>query len=180
MIIAIVALLQQEFYKCKAFDFSNVDLSRWWELADNYEAQVSSLMLIFQIFHAAAALNIGSKYRQGTLKNWKFVTVYGIFCFLLGFIALADPNPLGCLFRINCGTSEALQSLGYKVNFTTPTDYHSAFGHNVMPLKFRMALLSLSFLNLLAVLAWEGIVIQGAGRKWALRRWRRAVPDYRN
>lgn len=179
MIIATATLLSQDFYKCKAFDFSNVDLSRWWELADNYESQVTSLMLNFQIFHAAAALNIGSKYRRGTFKNWQFVTVYVTLCSILCFVVLADPNPLGCLFRMNCGTPEALRSLGYTVNFSAPSEYHSAFGHNVMPVSFRLMLIAISFANLVALLAWEGIVVLGAGRKWALRRWRREKPDYR-
>jgi cation-transporting ATPase 13A3/4/5 len=179
MAVAIVLLISQPFYKCHGFDNTKVDISRWWELADNYEAQVTSLMLIFQIFHAAAALNIGWRYRQGFIKNWKFVLVYTSLISILCYIALADPNPLGCLFRINCGTKEALQSLGYTVNFSTPTEYYSAFGHNVIPQYFRYVIICISATNLLAVLAWEGIFIQGAGRRWALRRWQRPKNEYR-
>ena len=179
MAAAILMLLKQGFYKCRAFDDTNIDLSRWWELADNYEASVTSIVMIFQIFHAAGALNIGWKYRQGFVKNWRFLAVYGVLNFLVAFITLADPNALGCLFRINCGTPDALRSLGYNIEFEAPSTYYSAFGHNVMPQYFRVMILVLMTLNLVAVLAWEGIVIQGAVRKWATKKWKKERLDYR-
>jgi cation-transporting ATPase 13A3/4/5 len=172
MIAAISALTQQDFYKCHAFSPLNVDMTRWWELADNYEASLISIFIIFQIFSAAAAINIGSRYRQGSFKNWTFVAIYIVCTCFICYIILADPNPIGCLFRINCGTKESLLSLGYTVNFNAPAVYHSEFGHNVFPRHFRNWILGVCALNLFVLLLWEGLVIQGPVRRWLARKWK--------
>ena len=171
MIIAVYVLMAQPFYECHSFDGTHIDLSRWWQLADNYEAQVISLMLIFQIFHSAAALNLGWKYRQGSLRNWKFVLIYIVLIIILCVITVADPNSLGCLFRINCGTKDSLESLGYKITFDPPQEYYSSFGHNVMPTYFRWEIILISTFNLVALLLWEGIVVQGAVRVWFVKKF---------
>lgn len=172
MAIAISALAQQEFYKCHAFSPSSVDMSRWWELADNYEASLISTFIIFQIFSAAAAINLGSRYRQGSFKNSAFMGVFVVCMCLISYIILADPNPIGCIFRINCGTRESLLSLGYSVNFDAPKVYHSEFGHNVFPRAFRNWILGICALNLFILLLWEGLVIQGPVRRWVARKFK--------
>jgi cation-transporting ATPase 13A3/4/5 len=172
MAIGISGLFQQSFYKCHAFAPLSVDMSHWWELADNYEAALISIFIIFQIFNAAAAINIGSRYRRGSLKNWTFVLIFVACVSIISFVILADPNPLGCLFRINCGTKESLLALGYTVNFEAPAVYHSEFGHNVFPRPFRNWILGMCILNLFVLLVWEGLVIQGPVRRWAARKWK--------
>jgi cation-transporting ATPase 13A3/4/5 len=74
------------------------------------------------------------------------------------YVLIADPNPVGCLFRVNCGTKEALMDLGYSVNFSVPPVFHSAFGHNVFPLQFRLIIWGIMFLNLITLVIWESII----------------------
>jgi cation-transporting ATPase 13A3/4/5 len=167
LIMAITVLFQQSFFRCKEFDGSFVNLRKWWELGDNYEGAVIGLLTTFQILHTSCAYNLGVQYRQGFLKNKPFILIYGFLAFLLSLIVLLDPNPIGCMFKVNCGTKESLEALGYQVWFKAPTQYFNAIGHNVMPIGFRYFIIFLSMINLAALLAWEGIVILGPVRKWA-------------
>ena len=167
MLIALYGLYQQKFFVCSEFDGSFVDLRKWWELADNYEGALIGFILIFQIINAACAFNIGNKYRAGFWKNKVFIVIYSAAALLLTILMLTDPNPVGCMFHINCGTKEALQNLGYNVWFKLPEKYFNPVGHNVFPPYFRWILFLIAMLNLAAVLVWEGIVITGPVREWA-------------
>eukprot|EP00842_Homolaphlyctis_polyrhiza_P003028 jgi/Hompol1/3726/HPOL_003341-RA len=171
VIIAVVLLFGQRFFRCNEFDGNSADMRRWWELADNFEGEVTGLMATFQILHSAAAFNLGSKYRNGFLANRSFLIVYGVVFTIVSLVLLGFPNRIGCLFHVNCGTRDALQSLGYNIAFTPPAEYFSPAGHNVMPFSFRLTLWVLTVLNLFAVLAWETFVILGPMRKWARGRW---------
>ncbi|KAI8917468.1 hypothetical protein BC831DRAFT_406937 [Entophlyctis helioformis] len=172
-VTVVVVLFRQRFFRCAEFDGASADMRRWWELADNFEGQATGLIGTFQILHAAAAFNIGSKYRTGFFSNRVFLAVYATVFAIISFIMLADPNPIGCMFHINCGTKEALQGIGYNVAFNTPVDYYAPAGHNVMSRDFRWILWLIAVLNLVAVTAWEGIVVLGAGRAWAKAKWPR-------
>ena len=167
MIIAIVVLFKQSFFVCNEFDGTFVDLRKWWELADNFEGSLIGFILIFQIINAACAFNIGNRYRAGFWKNKIFIGIYISAATLLSTLVLTSPNPIGCMFHINCGTKEALQNLGYTVWFKAPEKYFNAIGHNVFPVYFRWILFLIAMLNLGAVLVWEGIVITGPVREWA-------------
>jgi hypothetical protein len=76
------------------------DVRQWWTLSDNYESSVTGIISTFQIIHAAAAFNIGSTYRKGFFRNTSFIVMYAILFTFLSVVLLADPNSLGCLFRI--------------------------------------------------------------------------------
>jgi hypothetical protein len=102
LIISVVLLFSQSFILCNEFDGRLVDVRKWWTLADNYETATTGIIAAFQIIHISAAYNLGSTYRQGFLKNRAFLAMYGLFFAMLAFILLADPNPLGCIFRIKC------------------------------------------------------------------------------
>ncbi|KAH6576338.1 hypothetical protein BASA62_001487 [Batrachochytrium salamandrivorans] len=171
LVTATALLFRQSFLKCNEFNGLKVDMRRWWELADNFEGEVTGLIATFQIIHAAAAFNLGSKYRSGFLMNRTFMIVYGVVFGIISYITLADPNWLGCLFHINCGTRDAVNAAGYATNFPMPLVYFAPVGHNIMPSSFRLMLWSLAVLNLLALLAWEGVVVLGPVRKWAKSRW---------
>ena len=167
MILAVVALYKQKFFVCNEFDGSFVDLRKWWELADNFEGALIGFMLIFQIINAACAFNIGNRYRAGFWKNKVFITIYVLAASLLSVLLLTSPNPIGCMFHINCGTKPALEALGYNVWFNAPEKYFNAVGHNVFPVYFRWLLFIIAAFNLIAVLVWEGVVITGPVREWA-------------
>ena len=168
-LLTIGFLNSQSFYRCHEFDGSNVDLRRWWELADNYESAVTSILIMYQILHSAAAFNLGKAYRQGGLSNKIFILCYIIVFSVISYVLLADPNPLGCLYHINCGNAASL--VGYQVPFNAPTLYHSDIGHNVLPNSFRWILFGISLINLGALLAWEGLVVLGPIRSWVRSKW---------
>jgi cation-transporting ATPase 13A3/4/5 len=163
----VAILYQQSFFRCFEFDGTYADLRKWWELGDNYEGAVIGVLTAFQILHTSCAMNIGSLYRKGFLKNKPYLVIYGLLVFILSLILILDPNPISCHFRINCGTKESLSSLGYQLWFNPPEEYFNASGHNVIPLYFRILLLGISFLNLIALMLWEGYVILGPVRKLA-------------
>ncbi|KAJ1343476.1 hypothetical protein BSLG_001974 [Batrachochytrium salamandrivorans] len=148
LVTATALLFRQSFLKCNEFNGLKVDMRRWWELADNFEGEVTGLIATFQIIHAAAAFNLGSKYRSGFLMNRTFMIVYGVVFGIISYITLADPNWLGCLFHINCGTRDAVNAAGYATNFPMPLVYFAPVGHNIMPSSFRLMLWSLAVLNL--------------------------------
>ncbi|KAJ3260046.1 hypothetical protein HK104_006891, partial [Borealophlyctis nickersoniae] len=166
---SVLLLFAQPWFRCHEFDGRFVNVARWWELADNYEGTVTGILSVFQIFHAAAAFNLGNRYRRGFVFNYAFLVAYAVLFALLSFILLADPNPVGCLFHINCGTPEALTSLGYTSVGFAPKEYHSNIGHNVMPTDFRWKVWGLCVANLAALMLFEGVFVLGPVREWAKR-----------
>ncbi|KAJ3127047.1 hypothetical protein HK098_006844 [Nowakowskiella sp. JEL0407] len=170
-ICAIVMLFNQSWFRCNEFDDRGYDVRRWWELADNYEASVSGILGTFQIVHAAAAFSLGSKFRRGVLRNWIFLCSYGAIFVILSFIILAEPNTVGCWFRINCGSPETLDKFGYRSLFGAPEEYYNPRGHNVMPVSFRWQLWALCVGNLIVLIVFQALVILGPVRTWAMKRW---------
>ncbi|KAJ3321500.1 hypothetical protein HDU76_014084, partial [Blyttiomyces sp. JEL0837] len=182
LIIALVLLFGNNkaggFFNCAEFDWRVADIRKWWELADNFEGEVTGLLGTFQIIHGAAVFNIGSTYRAGFFRNPVFIAIYVSIIALLSIITLADPNPISCLFHVNCGTPEALAKLNeltgtsYKTDFIgIPSVYHSFVGHNVMPMEFRVKLWVLAMINLVVLVAWEWGVVLKFGRMIAKRTW---------
>lgn len=172
MILAVFILFQQPFFLCDEFDGNLVDIREWWTLADNYEAATTGMMATFISLHLAAIFNVGSTYRAGFFRNWPFLAFYSVFFGILSYVLLADPNFLGCALRINCGTPEALERLGYSVpTLYVPGEYVNGPGHNVFPMYFRLTLYVLTIVNLIAGLLFENFVILGLVRR-ALKRWR--------
>jgi cation-transporting ATPase 13A3/4/5 len=167
-VLMVYILFQQTFFVCKEFDSEFVDLRKWWELADNYEGAVTGILTAYQILHAACCFNIGSRYRQGFWKNKIFLTVYTVAFVVLAAVVLMDPNPLGCAFHINCGTKDALEAAGYNIWFKAPDVYYNSIGHNIIPVYFRYIIMIVSTLNLVLLMLWEGFVINGPVRKWAI------------
>ncbi|KAI9349302.1 hypothetical protein DFJ73DRAFT_789982 [Zopfochytrium polystomum] len=174
------------FLFCNEFDGRLVDVRRWWELADNFEGEVTGLLGTFQIVHAAFAFNIGSTYRAGWYRNVVFLGIYAAIVGVLSFVTLADPNTLGCLFHVNCGTSAALERLNaesgtsYSTSFLgVPTVYHSFAGHNVMPAWFRWRLWILAMANLTALVLFQAVGVLGWGRTIAKKMFPLKRLEYR-
>ncbi|KAJ2158385.1 hypothetical protein GGF46_003810 [Coemansia sp. RSA 552] len=171
---AIGLLFAQEWFRCHEFDSRDIDTSLWWLLADNYEAEVISIMCLFQFTNAAAVYNFGYRYRRAWITNYLLVVLYAGFLAVISVLALANPNRLSCLFRINCGDRETLAGLGYSGGVDT---YNSPMGHNVMPRKFRWTLWAYGIVNMVVCLAFERLVVLGpVGR--AVKRWWRATRRY--
>jgi hypothetical protein len=100
ILIGVMLLFSQAFFLCNEFSGLQVDMREWWTLADNYETSTTSMIVMFQIVNAAAVFNIGSVFRAGWFRNRAFLFFYAGFFGMVAFMLLADPNPLGCAFRI--------------------------------------------------------------------------------
>lgn len=175
LVMMTVILFRQPFFVCKEFNPANVDLRKWWEMSDNYESATLGILTAFQVLNSSCAFSLGVKYRQGFFKNKTYLLIFAALFLLLASVLLADPNPVGCAFHVNCGTSRALTELGYNVYWSAPLEYFSGIGHNVLPIYFRITIFLVAIANLVTIMAWEGLVILGPGREalksFARGRW---------
>ncbi|KAI8973216.1 hypothetical protein BDF20DRAFT_881064 [Mycotypha africana] len=160
IVCSVIWLFQQDWFICHEFDSSSIDAAKWWLLGDNYESEIISLVVMFQFFNNAAVVNFGGTYRQSWWRNYVLVIFYCCFFIHTSFLILADPNPYSCIFRINCGSPDVLQSLGYPYPHWDIDPYNSPLGHNVLPKRFRWALWGFVLGNSLATILWERCVVE--------------------
>ncbi|KAI9277641.1 hypothetical protein BY458DRAFT_585318 [Sporodiniella umbellata] len=179
LVCSIVWLFQQDWFICNQFDSSAIDSAKWWLLADNFEAEVISIVIIFQFFNSGAIVNFGSQFRQSWWRNYTLVFVWCAFFISTTYITLADPNPYSCIFRINCGSTQTLVELGYPRPNWGIDDYNAPLGHNVLPKWFRYQLWAYCLANCICTIIWERICILWIGRSWAIRR-KRLYPSKKN
>jgi cation-transporting ATPase 13A3/4/5 len=139
-------------------------------IGDNYEAEMISLVIIFQFFNNGAIVNFGSSFRQSWWRNYALVFIWCCFFISTSYIMLADPNPYGCIFRMNCGSADVLVELGYPEPYWNIPDYNSPFGHNVLPKAFRWKLWGYVLGNMACTIIWERICILWIARDWAVKR----------
>ncbi|ORY02904.1 hypothetical protein K493DRAFT_384971 [Basidiobolus meristosporus CBS 931.73] len=168
---AFIFLRQQSWYRCNEFDSSIVDYAKWWLLGDNYESQTASFVSLYQFVNAAMVFNFGHKYRAAWWRNWKLLILWAGFLVIVMFSELADPNRLGCLLRLNCGTPEVLEELGYGYPSWYIEPYSLPQGHNVYPTDFRWKLWGLSIANMAVGILWQVVVVLGPVREYAKRRY---------
>ncbi|KAJ2127292.1 hypothetical protein GGH17_004763 [Coemansia sp. RSA 788] len=159
-------LFAQSWFRCNEFDSSDIDTSLWWLLGDNYEAEVISIVCLFQFINAAGVYNFGYRYRRVWATNYLLVLMYSAFLAVVSAIALADPNRFGCVFRINCGNTQTVRDLGYSASTVHISEYNNPLGHNVMPRQFRWTLWAMCVVNAVVCLAYEKLVVLGpVGRR---------------
>lgn len=149
------------WFRCNEFDSAAVDISKWWLLADNYEAEVLALVCLFQFINNAAVFNFGYKFRQSFWRNYFLIILWLLYLAVVSYWMLAEPNAFGCLFRFNCGTKSVLEQFGYRIPSSNIEAYNTPLGHNVMPTDFRWKLWGLCVGNCLAALAYEKLVVIG-------------------
>lgn len=150
-----------EWFRCNEFDSNAVDISKWWLLADNYEAEVLTVVGMFMFINNAAVFSFGYKFRRPIYRNYPLIFLWALYIAIVSYWTLADPNRFGCLFRLNCGTPQVLQELGYPVPPTYIEDYNLPLGHNIMPWDFRWRLWGLSVGNMATALLYERIIVLG-------------------
>jgi cation-transporting ATPase 13A3/4/5 len=73
-------LFMQEWFLCKEWDATKIDLSKWWLLADNFEGCLIGLLVMSQVINAGAVGNFSAGYRANWLKNWAFILVFTASC----------------------------------------------------------------------------------------------------
>ncbi|ORZ13486.1 hypothetical protein BCR42DRAFT_467119 [Absidia repens] len=168
---AFYMLFKQTWFRCNEFDSNAVDISKWWLLADNYEAEVLALVCLFQFINNAAVFNFGYKFRQAFYRNYILVFLWLLYFTIVSYWLLADPNRFGCLFRFNCGTKSVLEQFGYPVPPTHVENYNTPLGMNVMPSDFRWRLWGLCLGNMATALAYERLVILGPVHAWLAKKF---------
>ncbi|KAI8380316.1 hypothetical protein BD560DRAFT_387815 [Blakeslea trispora] len=171
LIGAFVMLFKQSWFRCNEFDASAVDISKWWLLADNYEAEVLALVTLFQFINNAATFNFGYKFRKSFWRNYALLFLWLLYIAIVSFWTLADPNRFGCLFRFNCGTKQVLTQQGYTPPPTYIEPYNTPLGHNIMPVDFRWKLWGLCVGNMAAALAYEKLFVLGPVHSFLAKRY---------
>ncbi|KAI8060119.1 hypothetical protein BC940DRAFT_337870 [Gongronella butleri] len=171
--MSVVWLFKQDWFICNQFDASSINSAQWWLIGDNYEAEIISLVAMTQFFHNAFIVNFGSVHRRHWYRNYLLVFIWCCFFVFISYLTLAPPNPLGCIFRINCGDPAILEQMGYPTPWWYIEPYNSPLGHNVLPVWFRWQLWGYMIANMVAVVIWERFVVLGVARKWAIKRAQR-------
>ncbi|KAI9468133.1 MAG: hypothetical protein EXX96DRAFT_114710 [Benjaminiella poitrasii] len=171
LISAFVMLFKQDWYRCNEFDSAAVDISKWWLLADNYEAEILALVCLFQFINNAAVFNFGYYFRRPFWRNYILVFLWLLYLAIVSYWMLGDPNRFGCLFRFNCGTKSVLERLGYTPPSTYIEDYNTPLGHNVMPVDFRWRLWGICIGNCLTALVYEKLIVIGPVHAYLARKY---------
>eukprot|EP00463_Aulacantha_scolymantha_P002491 TRINITY_DN323_c0_g1_i4.p1 TRINITY_DN323_c0_g1~~TRINITY_DN323_c0_g1_i4.p1 ORF type:complete len:357 (+),score=37.39 TRINITY_DN323_c0_g1_i4:286-1356(+) len=166
-------LFQQPWFVCNEFDSSNIDVTKWWLMADNWEGETLGFVVFYQVFTCAAMNNFGSYFRQAWWKNYQFVLTFLLAWITLTCLLFLDPNPLGCWLRFNCGDPEVLRkelNTNYAYSFTGDK-FNNPLGHNVFPSDFRVKLFFYCLGNSAVVTIFFLIVILGPVRECARMKW---------
>ncbi|KAJ2049209.1 hypothetical protein GGI08_005794 [Coemansia sp. S2] len=168
--MAYVWLFQQEWFRCNEHATAEVDVKKWWLLGDNYEASILSFVSTFQFINNGFVFNYGYLYRARWYKNYAMLLVWGFLMAFISYMLLADPNQVGCAFRLNCGTPSVLESLGYKKPTWTIEAYNNPQGHNVIPTGSRYKLWGYCLGNMAATNFWQLFVVNGPVRNFLRKR----------
>eukprot|EP01083_Nonionella_stella_P013700 38550_1 len=149
-------LFTAPFFKCRSFDSTGIPLSDWVKMADNYESETLYLVEFAQVTAFAFVLNFGYQFRQSWWKNWRLNLMVVTALSYLSFLTLADPNPISCIFRVNCDTAH-----DYWNNYEP---FRNAYGTNEYPVYFRRRLRCLFALNFVAMALYEWAVLKYSKR----------------
>ncbi|KAJ2838649.1 hypothetical protein FBU31_000867 [Coemansia sp. 'formosensis'] len=164
--MAYVWLFQQEWFRCNEHSTAEIDVIKWWLLGDNYEASILSFVATFQFINNGLVVNYGYLYRARWYKNYALLIVWGFLMTFVSYMLLADPNRVGCAFRLNCGTASVIESLGYKSPTWSIEPYNSPLGHNIIPKASRYKLWGYCLGNMAAANFWQLFVVNGPVRTW--------------
>ncbi|OBZ88831.1 putative cation-transporting ATPase 13A3 [Choanephora cucurbitarum] len=162
---------RDDFFTCREWDARATDASKWWLLGDSFEADVLTFIALFQFVNSAMVFNYGYLFRRAWYRNYLLVAVWATFVAIVSYWELADPNPFGCLMRLNCGNPDVLVSLGYPRPDFYIEPYNNPLGHNVLPKSFRYQLWVYSIINMLTVHVWERFFVLGPIRQWFRQRY---------
>jgi predicted P-type ATPase len=163
ILIGLSILYKQPWMPCRVWD--DVGISNLMTIGDNYESGVIFLITGFQFIHTAMAYNFGYEFRRNWLENFRFIFLCCIFSGMLFYVTLV-PGKLSCFWRINCDNSNLVYSLslGEKVPIQNP------YATTVMPMKFRLILVTLMVLNAVLNAAWDYFVVNGIRRRLAAKK----------
>ncbi|KAJ2495666.1 hypothetical protein GGH96_006306, partial [Coemansia sp. RSA 1972] len=164
-VMSYVWLFQQDWFRCNEQAASEVNLNMWWLLGDNYESSILSFVCTFQFIGNGLLVNYGYLHRAKWYKNYALLTVWAFLMAFVSYMLLADPNRVGCAFRLNCGSPSALEKLGYKSPSWYIEPYINVIQHNVIPRASRYKLWGYCLGNMAATHLWQILVINGPVRR---------------
>ncbi|KAJ2726315.1 hypothetical protein GGI07_000626 [Coemansia sp. Benny D115] len=168
-------LYRQQWFRCNELDSSNIDISKWWLLADNYEAAVLAFVCLFQFVNNAMVVNFGYNYRRRWYRNYALNFLWALYVAMISGLLLSDPNWLGCRFRLNCGSKDVLaKEFNLHPSFYIE-DYNNIIGHNIIPHSSRYELWGICIGNMCATVLWQLLVVlypvhSALRKKYPLRR----------
>ncbi|KAJ1843175.1 hypothetical protein LPJ70_003502, partial [Coemansia sp. RSA 2708] len=162
--LSYVWLFQQDWFRCNEHSAAEGDATKWWLQGDNYESSIMSFVCTFQFINNGFVVNYGYLYRARWYKNYALLVVWGFLMAFSSYMLLADPNRVGCAFRLNCGTASTLEKLGYGTPTWKVEPYNSPLGHNVIPKQSRYELWGYCLGNMAAANLWQVFVINGPVR----------------
>jgi hypothetical protein len=99
MIIALVALFNQDWFQCRKWN--SEDVSSAITIGDNYESTVLFLVGAYQFIAAAIVLSFGYSFRQAWYKN-RLVLVLAATWTLFIVMMTVYPSTFSCIWRVNC------------------------------------------------------------------------------
>ncbi|KAJ2609345.1 hypothetical protein H4S08_004092 [Coemansia sp. RSA 1365] len=169
--LAYVWLFRQEWFRCNEHSSAEADVTKWWLLGDNYESSIMSFVATFQFINNGFVVNYGHLFRARWYRNYALLVVWSFLIAFVSYMLLADPNRVGCAFRLNCGTDTVLESLGYGSPTWKIEPYNSPLGHNVIPRHSRYVLWGYCIGNMAATNVWQVVVVNGPVRSWLRKRW---------
>ncbi|KAJ1679407.1 hypothetical protein EV182_002115, partial [Spiromyces aspiralis] len=123
-------LFSQGWYRCHQFDPSEIDLSAWWLLGDNYEAELLAFLCLFQFVNNGFVFNFGHYYRRPFFRNYPLIAIWAAFIVIVSIVLLDNPSRLSCWMRLNCGSPDTLREMGIKPPVESIQKYNNTFGHN--------------------------------------------------
>ncbi|KAJ1932879.1 hypothetical protein FBU59_006221, partial [Linderina macrospora] len=164
-------LYRQSWFRCHEFDSRDINTSLWWLLGDNYEAEIISIVCLFQFVNGGAVYNFGYKYRRAWFTNYLMVVMYFGMMAVVSVLTLANPNRFSCIFRINCGDPSAIVAQGYSNPNWSISAYNSPNGHNILPHDFRWTLWGCCVANIVLCNLYEKFVILGPVGRIAKQWW---------
>jgi len=161
VVIAFLALNNQEWYQCRKWD--NTDVSNLLVIGDNYETQVLWLVTGYQIVNTATVFNFGYEFRQAWIYNWVLVLLIVGYTTMHFYITLV-PGELSCFFRINCLNENVFDGIFGALPI------QNDFNTTIMPEAFRRTICYIMAANSIVVILWEYIVVNGVRRRFGAKK----------
>ena len=161
LVIAYVALNHQDWYKCR--QWKDADLSNVWTIGDNYETEVLWLITGFQLVISGIVFNFGYEFRQAWIRNYVLVMFVTIYVTVHFYVTLV-PSKLSCFFRINCDNEDVFN--GVIETLSVQNDFNTT----IMPKSFRRILVGIMVANLVAVVGWDYLVVNGLRRYYGAKK----------
>lgn len=166
LVIAFVALNQQDWYQCRKWE--GTDVSNLTLIGDNYETQVLWLVTGYQVVSSATVFNFGYEFRRAWIRNWFLVTLLTGYTAIHFYITLV-PGELSCFFRINCLNEYTFDGVFGALD--VQNDFHTT----IIPESFRHVLLVIMISNVVTNIAWDYLVVNTSRQHLGTKRRQQAA-----